>query len=134
LAPVAGRAPAPPPQPLTRRRSKGMMVTGIVLTSIGAVALLGGGLAIAASSATDPDYTGDPTDPFEEDFTYEEDASAADAGVALIVGGVVFAGVGIPLAIVGGRKVPVQPEKKAASAPPPELVLGPRYAGLRWSM
>ncbi|WP_437720006.1 hypothetical protein [Sorangium sp. So ce861] len=133
LAPVAGRAPAPPPQPLTRRRSKGMMVTGIVLTSIGAVALLGGGLALAASSATDPD-TGEPTDPFEEEFGYEEDASATEAGVALILGGVVFAGVGIPLAIVGGRKVPVQPEKKAASAPPPELVLGPRYAGLRWSM
>ncbi|WP_437312644.1 hypothetical protein [Sorangium sp. So ce385] len=132
LAPVAGRAPSPPPQPLTRRRSKGMMVTGIVLTSIGAVALLGGGLALAASSATDtdPEYT----DPFEEELGYEEDASATEAGVALILGGVVFAGVGIPLAIIGGRKVPVQPEKKAASAPPPELVLGPRYAGLRWSM
>ncbi|WP_080682321.1 serine/threonine-protein kinase [Sorangium cellulosum] len=134
LAPVAGRPAFPPPQPLTRRRSKGMMVTGIVLTSIGAVALLGGGLALAADSATDPEYTGDPTDPFEEELGYEEDASAAEAGVALILGGVVFAGVGIPLAIVGGRKVPVQPEKKAASAPPPELVLGPRYAGLRWSM
>ncbi|XXX71928.1 hypothetical protein WMF30_30210 [Sorangium sp. So ce134] len=137
LAPVAGRAPAPPAQPLTRRRSKGMMVTGIVLTSIGTVALVGGGLAIA-SACTGPDCGSgaDPTDPFAEELGYEDDGSELDAGYALIIGGLVFAGVGIPLAIIGGRKVPVQPEKKAASAPapPPELVLGPRYAGIRWSM
>ncbi|MGK3984292.1 hypothetical protein WME99_14710 [Sorangium sp. So ce136] len=137
LAPVAGRAPAPPARPLTRRRSKGMMVTGIVLTSIGAVALLGGGLALAStcSGSGCDDSLDDPLGDDSLDYVEEED-SGADAGYALIIGGLVFAGIGIPLAIIGGRQVPVQPEKKAASAPArsPELVLGPRYAGLRWSM
>ncbi|WP_437302084.1 hypothetical protein [Sorangium sp. So ce388] len=138
LAPVAGRAPAPPAQPLTRRRSKGMMVTGIVLTSIGAVALLGGGLALASTcsgSDCDAGSFDDSLDDESLDYLDEED-SGAEAGYALIIGGLVFAGVGIPLAIIGGRRVPVQPEKNAASAPArsPELVLGPRYAGLRWSM
>ncbi|WP_437729688.1 hypothetical protein [Sorangium sp. So ce1335] len=130
LAPVAGPAPVPaaPARPQMRRRSKGMMVTGIVLTSIGAVALIGGGLAFASA---------DSGDPVEDEFGYlDEGESAADAGAALVVGGLIFAGVGIPLAIIGGRKVPVEPAKSAAAAPAPspELVLGPRYAGLRWSM
>ncbi|XXY50648.1 hypothetical protein WME91_05840 [Sorangium sp. So ce269] len=134
LAPVAGRAPAPPTRPLTRRRSKGMMVTGIVLTSIGAVALLGGGLALA-STCSGADCGSDPLGDDSLDYIDQED-SDQDAGYALILGGLVFAGVGIPLAIIGGQRVPVQPEKKAASAPArsPELVLAPRYAGLRWSM
>ncbi|CAN94676.1 putative membrane protein [Sorangium cellulosum So ce56] len=141
LAPVAAVAPGRPAAPLTKRRSKGMMVTGIVLTSLGAVAILGGGLVIASA----PSCSGDgcvydrSSNPYADDtgYQYEEDgADAEGAGVGLVVGGLVLAGVGIPLAIVGGRKVPVQPEKQAAStpAPPPELVIGPRYAGLRWSM
>ncbi|XYH92617.1 hypothetical protein ACMHYB_32665 [Sorangium sp. So ce1128] len=138
LAPVAGRAPAPPARPLTRRRSKGMMVTGIVLTSIGAVALLGGGLALASTCSGSDCGSGSFDDSLDdESIDYiDEENSDAEAGYALIIGGLVFAGVGIPLAIIGGRQVPVRPEKKAASAPapPPELVLGPRYAGLRWSM
>ncbi|WP_437292460.1 hypothetical protein [Sorangium sp. So ce426] len=137
LAPVAAHAPAPPAAPLTKRRNKGMMVTGIVLTSLGTIALLGGGLVIASTPSCSGDGCEyDPSsDPFSDDAGYEEDG-AEGAGVGLVVGGLVLAGVGIPLAIVGGRKVPVQPEKQAAStpAPPPELVIGPRYAGLRWSM
>ncbi|WP_437901567.1 hypothetical protein [Sorangium sp. So ce124] len=136
FAPVAAHAPAPPAAPLTKRRSKGMMVTGIVLTSLGTVALLGGGLVLASSSSCSGDSCGyDSSDPFADDEVYEEDDTEG-AGVGLVVGGLVLAGVGIPLAIIGGRKVPVQPEKQAASAPapPPELVIGPRYAGLRWSM
>ncbi|WP_437322566.1 hypothetical protein [Sorangium sp. So ce381] len=136
FAPVAAHAPAPPAAPLTKRRSKGMMVTGIVLTSLGTVALLGGGLVLASSSSCAGDSCGyDSSDPFADDEVYEEDDTEG-AGVGLVVGGLVLAGVGIPLAIIGGRKVPVQPEKQAASAPapPPELVIGPRYAGLRWSM
>lgn len=119
---------APPARPQMRRRSKGMMVTGIVLTSLGAVALIGGGLAFASA---------DSSDPLDGELDYlDEGESAEDAGAALVVGGLVLAGVGIPLAIIGGRQVPVAPAKKAAAAPAPspELVLGPRYAGLRWSM
>ncbi|WP_437629465.1 hypothetical protein [Sorangium sp. So ce854] len=128
LAPVAGPVPAPPARPQMRRRSKGMMVTGIVLTSLGAVAVIGGGLAFASA---------DSSDPLDGELDYlDEGESAEDAGAALVVGGLVLAGVGIPLAIIGGRQVPVAPAKKAAAAPAPspELVLGPRYAGLRWSM
>ncbi|WP_437594847.1 hypothetical protein [Sorangium sp. So ce1000] len=137
LAPVAARAPARVGvgAPLTKRRSKGMMVTGIVLTSIGTVALLGGGLVLASSCSGDGcGYDDTSGDPFSDDVSYEDDTTGA--GVALVVSGLVLAGVGIPLAIIGGRKVPVQPEKQAAAAPapPPELVIGPRYAGLRWSM
>ncbi|WP_437552043.1 hypothetical protein WME97_11975 [Sorangium sp. So ce367] len=54
-------------------------------------------------------------------------------GGAIVVGGLITAGVGATSMIIGGRKVPVAPAKNAASAAP-ELVLGPRYAGLRWSM
>ncbi|WP_437874295.1 hypothetical protein [Sorangium sp. So ce513] len=127
LAPVAGPVPAPPARPQMRRRSKGMMVTGIVLTSLGTVALIGGGLVLASA---------DSGDTIGDELGYiDEGESEEDAGAALVVGGLVLAGVGIPLAIIGGRQVPVDPEKKAAApAPSPELVLGPRYAGLRWSM
>jgi serine/threonine-protein kinase len=143
-APAAAAAPTPAAPPQMRRRSKGMMVTGIVLISVGAVAVVGGGLAIAAACPGDTcddtedtflgyDEYGEPI--YMSGFDSGEDDSAAAAGVALVLGGIVSAGVGIPLAIIGGRKVPVQPEKRAAAAAAaPELVLGPRYAGLRWSM
>ncbi|WP_437519845.1 hypothetical protein WME79_25260 [Sorangium sp. So ce726] len=129
-APVAAYAPPPPAAPLTKRRSKGMMVTGIVLTSLGTVAVLGGGLVIASTTSCSGDSCG-----YDSSSVYEEEDTDG-AGVGLVVSGLILAGVGIPLAIIGGRKVPVQPEKQAASAPapPPELVIGPRYAGLRWSM
>ncbi|WP_437283444.1 hypothetical protein WME90_23575 [Sorangium sp. So ce375] len=136
VAPVAKGAPALPAAPLTKRRSKGMMVTGIVLTSLGTVAVLGGGLVIASSCSGDGcGYDDSSSDPFSDNVDYEE-SDTEGAGVGLVIGGLVLAGVGIPLAIIGGRKVPVQPEKQAAAAPapPPELVIGPRYAGLRWSM
>ncbi len=93
---------------------------GIVLTSLGTVALLGGGLVLASSTSCSGDSCGydSSSDPFADDMVYEE-SDTEGAGVGLVIGGLVLAGVGIPLAIIGGRKVPVQPEKRAASAPAP---------------
>jgi hypothetical protein len=46
-----------------------------------------------------------------------------------MVGGLALAGAGIPLAIVGGRKVPKEP---GAAATAPVLLVGPGGAGVRW--
>ncbi|AUX44129.1 uncharacterized protein SOCE26_055910 [Sorangium cellulosum] len=121
LAPVAGKAPAAPAEPPTRMKSRRLFVTGIVLTGVGALVTLAGGVTIACAEPGACD---------EESADPDEDKAL---GGALVVGGIISAGVGVTFMIMGGRKAPVQPAKNAASAAP-ELVLGPRYAGLRWSM
>lgn len=137
LVPRAGTVPPPPPnRPLTRRRSPAMMVTGIVLISVGALAGLTGGLIVAVCSADSGACDSSPPSTGFDEYDYlttEEDDDIEGTGTGLLVGGLIGVGVGIPLTIIGARKVPVEPEPKKASLVP-ELLVGPQSAALRWSM
>jgi hypothetical protein len=99
------------------------MVTGIVLSSAGLVALIAGSGLMAQ-----PDYNCD--------CAYIECDCGSDktgATVLLIVGGLAAAG-GIPLIIIGARKVPAEPAaKEATTALLPAIGVGPGSATLRWT-
>lgn len=98
-----------------------MFVSGIVVTGIGALVALTGVYSLdRADSATCESFDGDNPD----------EGKAVGGGMAATR--LIGAGVGVTIMILGGHKVPVKPAKRAASTAP-ELVLGPRYAGLRWS-
>ena len=75
----------------TRNRSTGMMVTGIVLTSIGGLGVVGYTLGTAAQLAA------------------SGSASFAYYGLPMLAVSSVLLGAGIPMWIVGGRDVEVQP-------------------------
>lgn len=111
----SGLAPPIPPAPLTEddlpRRSIGMMVTGIVLTSLGAVTALTGA-AIAG----------------EAEKCEEEECRRVNGhrfGVGLGIGGLAVIGAGIPLLVVGAQRVTPEAE------PSVSLSLGPAAFRLR---
>jgi hypothetical protein len=124
---AAGLTP-PAPEPTMYRRRTGLLVTGIVMSSVGTGALIGA-LAVGVVKATcDRDF---------EDM-HRTDAlpgSAADASddctsydgplLLLTAGGLVLAGAGVPLMIIGAKKVPVH-TARARLVP----WLGPRSGGL----
>jgi hypothetical protein len=121
------------------RNSTGMMVTGIVLTGVGVIALLSGAI-VYTSANTQQTYD----ELCSGDFCrYEDrDDEKVAAAAVMIAGGAAIA-IGIPLLVVGARKVPV---RGGAGAPPGEperrdrddveegetsLVISPRSTGLR---
>ncbi len=86
------------------------MVTGIVLTSVASVALVGGA-ALTIGNFASPRSDAGPL--------------AAIIGVPLMIGSVLFAAPGIPLWVVGAGPAP----KKEA----PVLSVGAGSATLRWT-
>jgi hypothetical protein len=115
---------APLLQATPKYRSRGMMITGIVLTSNGAASLLVGGVLAAVGAAQSSGYTGEFPPP---GFV------ASIAGVCGLGVGALLTLVGVPLWIVGA-----QPPKAgvAASIPSwavPTVAPGPRSAALRWT-
>ena len=129
--PPPGYAYAPPPgymyaqqQPQVdmtprERRSPGMMAGGIVLISVGGLGLIiGSALTLSAGSSCTFDFTGNCT----------RDTSAQTAGYGMMIGGLIAAGVGIPLLVYGVKKVPVQGE-----VPPQAAWIGaPAGQGWQW--
>lgn len=114
-APVVAAAPlAQPPadEPPVERRSKPALVAGIVMVSVGPVALLG---ALAAKNAQDScdaqlnrDY---PTHvlPLSERYR-EDDCNAYSAPFyVLSIGGALLTAAGIPLIVYGGKAVAPAP-------------------------
>lgn len=92
-----------------KRASKGKMVAGIILTSVGGLALLVGGLMLAAGDQRVCDSQG---------FCVGQDYTARGLGYVLVGG--VGVGIGIPLLVSGAKRVPAE----AA------FVVGPRFTGL----
>ena len=124
----------PPPEPEKKERfSTAMMVSGIVLAAAGVVGLFAGA-AVYAEAKRDEDRIapcavpiegGDPSCPSPPD---RDDEKAA--GVALMIAGGVGIAVGVPLLIVGARKV----KKDGSAEQPPakaSLHVGPRGGSLR---
>lgn len=109
LVPYA--VPAPPPAEAPRRRSTGMMVAGIVLTSIASAALIAGVVSSVAIAREGGEFGG---------------LAFIVIGLPLLGGSLIFAGVGIPLWVVGAS--PAKPQEARAI---PTLALGPGSAALR---
>lgn len=111
-----GPMPMPPPQVTIeppKHRNPAMMIAGIVLTSIGSAALMGGVITTAMFSRASGEASG---------------IGIVVIGLPLLGGSLLFAGVGVPLWVIG------------ASAPPahhaalvPSLSVGAGSGTLRWT-
>jgi hypothetical protein len=101
-----------------KRNSPGLMIGGIVLTSAGAVVLSIGAVLAGAENQSDCvcDELGCDCGSSDEEQT---------TGIVLIVSGLVGVGVGIPMIVIGAKKVPDVSEPQAA------VLLGPGSAKLR---
>lgn len=94
-----------------------LMGGGIALTSIGVVSLLGGGAVIM----NDLDGGGDL-----------KGLATIILGVPLVVHGLGCIGGGIPMIVIGARKIPLySPTNRPALLPLP--MIGTRSATLRWT-
>ncbi len=117
---VPGEAPAP-----MKRKNMGLFVAGCVIAPLGAVLALAGGVAVAVESDTN-------TVTFGGNGSTVGGGSSTAPGYALVVVGLLGMGGGIAMAVIGGKKVPVE---TTAPPPPPrvsfEPLLGPGSAGLR---
>jgi hypothetical protein len=101
-----------------KRNSPGLMVGGIVLTAVGAVTLSIGAVLASASNQYDCACT-----ELGCDCGVSDDNETT--GIVLIVSGLVGVGVGIPMIVIGAKKVP------AVSEPQASVLLGPGSAKLR---
>jgi len=97
--------------PKRRRRSTAMMVTGIVSTALGAIAVGVGGVVWGDAQpqticATDVVSHG------ELDLREEAECSGREgqstAGIGMMIGGGAAIALGVPLLVVGARSVPVE--------------------------
>ena len=111
-APAAATAPLGPDEPEVRRRSRTAMVSGIIMVSVGPLALLG---ALAAKNAQDNcDQTLDrdyPTHmlPTSEKYRVDDCNAYSVPFYAFSISGAVLIAAGIPLIIYGAKTVPAQP-------------------------
>jgi hypothetical protein len=93
-------------------QSTKMLIGGVVLTSFGAIGLLAGSSMFSASSRESFERTTCVPESFCP--PPEDHAGLRAAGmITLIASGVAIAG-GIPLIIIGLKRVPVKPEAKSA--------------------
>ena len=104
-------APAPvvAPAPAYRRRT-GLMVTGIVMASVGVGALIGAltlGVLESTCRRDLKDEYPDNVAPASAVDERERCNSYDDPLLGLTAGGLLLTGVGLPLLIVGAKKVPV---------------------------
>ncbi len=105
VAPIAVAAPPPPPMMVEERRSMPMVITGISLAGAGLVAAVVGVAIVAEANAGILGQCGGQTC----------DPSQQRTGGWILAGvGVAGIGVGIPLLVIGARKVTVQPGAPAA--------------------
>ncbi|WP_437578430.1 hypothetical protein [Sorangium sp. So ce887] len=119
--------PAPPPAPL-RRKSPSLMLGGIALTAGGTIAFFAGtGLLASASERYEIycDFGG-----YTGICDTRTDGPRQVAGALVSIGGGIMLAVGIPLWIIGGKKVPATADAPEAPAQT-TLSLGPGSAALQ---
>ncbi|XXY46246.1 hypothetical protein WME91_40220 [Sorangium sp. So ce269] len=125
--PAADLPPTPPPVPL-RRKNPSLMLGGIALTAGGTIAFFAGtGLLASASERYEIycDFGG-----YTGVCDTRSDGPRQIAGALISVAGGVMLAVGIPLWIIGGKKVPATGEAPTAPAQT-TLSLGPGSAALQ---
>ncbi len=125
------------PPPRMERRSKGMMAGGIVLIGVGGLSLITGLAVYAIGGVGSFKSCSSTSGNYSYNYNYNDCGWTADkgtqaAGVALMVLGVAGLGVGIPLTVIGAKKVPVDPQagEPPAAITTPMLHLGAGNASL----
>jgi hypothetical protein len=134
--------PAGPPPPKFQRHNSGMMVGGVLLTLGGALGVLIGSAVATTASNQIPIYCNQGG--FPTICETRADTTQLGIGVATLITGFVAIGFGIPLWLIGGKRVPVkdkpadQPTQQATPPSTPEgpktsleVVFGPSSAALR---
>lgn len=96
-----------------KHRNPAMMIAGMVLTGIGAAALVGGVVSTAYFSTLSGDGSG---------------IGIVVVGLPLLGGSLLFAGVGVPLWVVGASAPPA-----SRSALIPSVSVGAGSGALRWT-
>jgi hypothetical protein len=131
-APAAGaatRIPVIPPEavqplgadePAVRRRNRGMMIGGIMMVSIGPLALLG---ALSArnsqencDSALENEYPNHVVPAYDKEELERCDGYTLPIYL-LGIGGAVLVGAGVPMIIYGAKNVPTKPVTRAQLLP-----------------
>ncbi|HEY3495547.1 MAG TPA: hypothetical protein VGK73_12710 [Polyangiaceae bacterium] len=116
VAPVQPAAPVAPPAPQTKRNSPGMMAAGIVMISTAPIALLVAAVAAGqkTSCKNDPYYY----DPVTLVPRERNDCDGYDPTIyGFTIGGIALFAAGIPLFIVGSKRVPLDDKAKASVSP-----------------
>jgi len=128
--PYAAPIPGPPPAPAYKRRSTGMFIAGIIMSAVGAADAIAGVVEFVAAD----DICGLATTNSKSSLLSTRntciDTYKIVGVTGMVVGGVLVA-VGLPMAIVGGAKVPAQ----SGQAPAGRLSLrvGPTSAGVGYA-
>lgn len=113
-----GYAPTPlPPVRRTKRASPALFGTGIALISLGGVVLLAGAVVALGGG-------------LENSIADNSGQGTVDTGVAMVVGGLAGIAVGIPLTVIGNRKVPVESGRWYQ---PTRIGVGPGQLSATWS-
>ncbi|MDC0742458.1 hypothetical protein [Polyangium mundeleinium] len=130
--------PQPAP-PRYERKSTPMMVGGILATTAGIVGVLAGSAIASTAVSQIPIYCESQFGPTICETRSDETQQAV--GYGILITGVVALGVGVPLWVIGSKRVPVKSDETTPSAPsttPPaapqtslRLLVGPTSAGLR---
>lgn len=144
-APYGGYAPpyapyAPPPgyyyympAPVTpmRRNNPAMATGGIVMVSVGGVALIAGVTMFSAGGRTTLEFPPCPSDVNCQPMEVPRHPELKYGGIGMIVGSIALMGAGIPLIAIGSKKVPDKPE--ATQSLLPDVRVGAGSLSARWS-
>jgi hypothetical protein len=125
----------PPPAPKEAANRK-LMITGIVAASTGVATLIVGSIIMSIATKRIDVYRDGPAYCCSID-----DAPLRNAGIAMLVAGGITATLGVPLWMIGGRRVPVRgathkpdasPQVKAPALRAPLLRVGVTGASVSW--
>lgn len=125
----------PPPVPKEAANRK-MMITGIVAASTGVATLIAGSILMSIATERIDVYRDGPAYCCSID-----DAPLRNAGIAMLVAGGITATVGVPLWMIGGRRVPIRgatekptaaPQATAPTLRAPLLRVGATGASVSW--
>lgn len=110
-----------PPEPKTERNSIGLMAGGITLITIAPISLLIAAISAAEKGSCNryPD-SGAYYDPNTGQIVYgREDCDRYDPSIyGFTIGGIALFAVGIPMFVVGSRRVPVKDDTGSAKLTP----------------
>jgi hypothetical protein len=111
----------PPAAPVRyERRSSGLMMGGIILTTVGGVGMISAGiLAQTAVACTD--------------CSLRSQDNKAIASLTMLIVGAICVGIGIPMIVSGGKRVPQNASKLVRRAPAATWLRAPSGSAFRWT-
>lgn len=130
-APAAATTSLGADEPALRPRSRAALVSGIVMVSVGPIALLGALVAKNSQDKCDKALETDyPTHVLPTSERYRVDECNAYSAPAYVfgIGGAVLIAAGVPLIIYGGKNVPTRPKTGSLRVLP---WAGPDSGGLK---